>query len=149
MSSFDSLDKTFGTDASLDAGAKTMKSITKRVRKEYASDAEEDYDYVRGMLKSSAEALSEITSNAMGVAEQSDHPRAYEVAANAAKQTSEVVEKIMSLHKDKKELENEVQQASVNDITTQNNIFMTGSTSDLLAALKGSNALSGVDTDSL
>ena len=138
MSTFDSLDKTF--DVASTELVKAQRSITKKVKKEFSCDAEEDYDYVRGMLKSSAEALSEITSNAMGVAEQSDHPRAFEVAANAAKQTSEVVEKIMALHKDVKELD-EVQQAKVNEVKTQNNVFISGSTADLLKQLKEGGAL--------
>ena len=150
MKPSDSLDKVFGTTPSdIDKGAKAMKGITKRVKKEYSSDVEEDYDYVRGLLKTSAENLAEITAGAMEVAEDSQHPRAYEVSAASAKQLAEVAEKLMSLHKDKKEIESDVQQANVSEVKTQNNIFMTGSTSDLLAALKGSNALSGVDTEAL
>ena len=126
-----------------------MKSIAKRVKKTYESDSAEDYDYVRGMLKTAVENLAEITAGAMEVAEDSQHPRSYEVSANAAKQLAETAEKLMTLHKDKKELDSEVSQAQVSEVRTQNNIFMTGSTSDLLAALKGSNALSGVDTEAL
>ena len=74
MSTFDSLDKTFNVDATIDAGAKAMKSITKRVKKEYNSDAEEDYDYVRGMLKSSAESLCRITAEAEDMASETQHP---------------------------------------------------------------------------
>ena len=140
MSTFDSLDKTFNVDATIDAGAKAMKSITKRVKKEYNSDAEEDYDYVRGMLKSSAESLCRITAEAEDMASETQHPRAAEVAANAAKQTAEVVEKIMALHKDVKELE-DVQQARVNEVKTQNNVFISGSTADLLKQLKEGGAL--------
>ena len=83
----DSLDKTFGIAPSdLDKGAKAMKGITKRVKKEYDSDSAEDYDYVRGMLKSSAESLARITAEAEDMAGETQHPRAVEVASNSAKQ---------------------------------------------------------------
>ena len=133
MKPFDSLDKTF--DVASNELVKATSNARKSAKKVYENDAQEDYAYVRAMLKDSAEALTEITQGAMDVAQESSHPRAFEVASNAAKSTAEVVEKIMDLHKKTKELE-EVQQAQVNEVRTQNNIFMSGSTADLMKALK-------------
>ena len=126
-----------------------MKSITKQVKKTFADDKSEDYEYVRGMLKTATENLAEITAGAMEVAEDTNHPRSYEVSANAAKQLAEVAEKLMTLHKDKKDLEADVQQANVSEVNTQNNIFMSGSTEELMRLLKSKDAMSGVDIDAL
>ena len=133
MKPFESLDKTF--DVASQELVKATNSTRKTAKKVYDNDAQEDYAYVRAMLKDSAEALTQITQGAIDVAEESSHPRAYEVAANAAKSTSEVAEKLMDLHAKTKALD-EVQQAQVNEVKTQNNIFMSGSTADLLKALK-------------
>ena len=150
MSTYDSLDKTFGVaPSSIDKGAKAMKSITKQVKKTFADDKSEDYEYVRGMLKTATENLAEITAGAMEVAEDTNHPRSYEVSANAAKQLAEVAEKLMTLHKDKKDLEADVQQANVSEVNTQNNIFMSCSTEELMRLLNSKDAMSGVDIDAL
>ena len=133
MKPYESLDKTF--DVASQELVKATSATRKKVKKTYESDSEEDYDYVRAMLKDATESLSRITQGAVDVAEQSDHPRAYEVASNAAKSMAEVAEKLTDLHKKTKELD-EVQQAQVNEVRTQNNIFMSGSTADLMKALK-------------
>ena len=133
MKPYESLDKTF--DVASQELVKATRSSKKLDKKAYENDASEDYDYVRAMLKDATESLTRITQGAMDVAEQSDHPRAYEVASNAAKSMAETAEKIMDLHAKTKALE-EVQQAQVNEVKTQNNIFMSGSTADLMKALK-------------
>jgi hypothetical protein len=133
MKPFDSLDQTF--DVAATELVKANKATRKAVKTAYESDAQEDYAYIRAMLKDATESLSNITQGAMDVAEESSHPRAYEVAANSAKHMAETAEKLMDLHAKTKALD-EVQQAQVNEVKTQNNIFMSGSTADLLKALK-------------
>jgi penicillin-binding protein-related factor A (putative recombinase) len=133
MKPFESLDQTF--DVASQELLKAKKTSRKLSKKVYGNDAEEDYDYVRAMLKDATENLSRITQGAMDVAEQSDHPRAYEVASNAAKSLAETAEKVMDLHKKTKEID-AVEQTKVSEVKTQNNIFMSGSTADLMKALK-------------
>ena len=70
----------------------------------------------------------------MEVAQQSDHPRAYEVAFNGAKSAAEVVEKIGDLHKKMADLNNE--ETKVQQTNTQNNIYMAGTTAELMKLLK-------------
>ena len=78
--------------------------------------------------------MQESLNGAMEVAQQSDHPRAYEVVFQGAKHTADAVEKLQDLHKKMADTEKEVEKAAVNQ--TQNNIFMSGSTADLLKMLK-------------
>ena len=70
----------------------------------------------------------------MEVAQQSDHPRAYEVVFQGAKHTADAVEKLQDLHKKMTDAETKAEAAAVNQ--TQNNIFMSGSTAELLKMLK-------------
>jgi hypothetical protein len=66
------------------------------------------------------------------VAKESQHPRAYEVAATLIKNMSEVTEKLMVLQKQKKELTGET---AASNITVEKAVFV-GSTSDLLKKVK-------------
>lgn len=98
-----------------------------------------DADYVRsnyyGLIEKGNEALDGI----LEVAKQSQHPRAYEVAANMIKNMSDVTEKLMTLQKQRKELETPEQTAATN-INVEKAVFV-GSTADLLKKLKKENAV--------
>lgn len=101
--------------------------------------ANPDADYVRsnyyGLIEKGNEALDGI----LEVAKQSQHPRAYEVAANMIKNMSDVTEKLMTLQKQRKELETPEQAAATN-INVEKAVFV-GSTADLLKKLKNENAV--------
>ena len=101
--------------------------------------ANPDADYVRsnyyGLIEKGNEALDGI----LEVAKQSQHPRAYEVAANMIKNISDVTEKLMTLQKQRKELETPEQTAATN-INVEKAVFV-GSTADLLKKLKTENAV--------
>ena len=79
------------------------------------------------------EKMQESLSDALEVAQQSEHPRAYEVVFNGAKNAAEVVEKIGDLHKKMDDLEKEKPQQQVSQV--QNNMFV-GSTAELMKMLK-------------
>ena len=133
MSNFESLDSAFGITP-----AEVVKPIKKERPKIIISDkkddAEKDYQYARGELYSLIEKMAEAVDGALEVAQESDHPRAYEVALNGAKNAAEVVEKLQDLHKKMKEVEIEEVKVATNN--TQNNIYMTGSTADLMKLIK-------------
>lgn len=132
MSSFDSLDKTFDVASSeiteLKKEAKPIKISDK------GEDLDKDYQYARGQLYDIVERMQECLEGAMEVAQQSDHPRAYEVAFNGAKSAAEVVEKIGDLHKKMSDLNKE--ETKVQQSNTQNNIYMAGTTAELMKLLK-------------
>ena len=131
MASFDSLDKTF------DVKPEDLPVLKKKAKplivSDKSEDKERDYQYARAQLIDIVEKMNEALDGALEVAQQSDHPRAYEVALNGAKSASEVVEKLTDLHGKMKSLE--VEETKVVN-QTQNNVFMTGSTSELMKMLK-------------
>ena len=131
MASFDSLDKTF------DVKPEDLPVLKKKAKplivSDKSEDKERDYQYARAKLIDIVEKMNEALDGALEVAQQSDHPRAYEVALNGAKSASEVVEKLTDLHGKMKSLE--VEETKVVN-QTQNNVFMTGSTSELMKMLK-------------
>ena len=135
MGNFESLDNAFGITP-----AEVVKPIKKErpkiVISDKKEDAEKDYQYARGELYSLIEKMGEAVNGALDVAQESDHPRAYEVALNGAKNAAEVVEKLQDLHKKMKEVE--VEEVKVAQNNTQNNIYMTGSTADLMKMIKES-----------
>jgi len=140
MSTFDSLNDTFDVSAEIVKVEEepTVKPI-KRNKKpliisDKGEDKEKDYQYARAQIYDIVEKMQESLNGAMEVAQQSDHPRAYEVVFQGAKHTADAVEKLQDLHKKMADVENEQEKAQVNQ--TQNNIFMSGSTADLLKMLK-------------
>ena len=135
MSTFDSLDETF--DIVPSPVEKQLKKQKPLVLSDKSEDRDKDYQHVRASLYNIVDKMQEALDGALEVAQQSDHPRAYEVALNGAKNAAEVVEKLTDLHKKVKDLEVEevkVQQTN----TTNNNVFFSGSTAEMLKALKES-----------
>jgi hypothetical protein len=79
MKPFESLDQTFDVAATeLVKAKKESKPIKFQHQGE---DKEKDYQYARGQLYDIVERMQECLEGAMEVAQQSDHPRAYEVAS--------------------------------------------------------------------
>ena len=132
MKPFDSLDKTFDVAAT---ELVKEKKESKAIRlSDQVEDKEKEYQYARGQLYDIVERMQECLEGAMEVAQQSDHPRAYEVAFNGAKSAAEVVEKIGDLHKKMADLNTEETKVTQNNV--QNNVFMNGTTADLMKMLK-------------
>ena len=130
MSSFDSLNDTFDI---IPSEVKPIKKEKPIVLTDKNEDKEKDYQYARAQIYDIVEKMQESLNGAMEVAQQSDHPRAYEVVFNGAKNAADVVEKLGDLHKKMQEVEKEETKV-VNQ--TQNNVFMSGSTADLIKMLK-------------
>ena len=140
MSTFDSLNDTFDVSAEIvkveeEPTAKPIKRNKKPlIISDKGEDKEKDYQYARAQIYDIVEKMQESLNGAMEVAQQSDHPRAYEVVFQGAKHTADAVEKLQDLHKKMTDVENQEEKAAVNQ--TQNNIFMSGSTADLIKMLK-------------
>jgi multidrug efflux pump subunit AcrB len=105
--------------------------------KSESSDADTDYQHVRKHLKSLMRRSSETLEEILDLASESGSPRAYEVAGQILKNSSEISEKLIQLHKNNKEL-NDVN-SNVN--VTNNNAIFFGSTSELLKTLKSQNII--------
>ncbi len=134
MSTFDSLDNTFDivpTEVTTEIKKAKPLKVGDRVE-----DREKDYQYARAQLYNIVDKMQEALDGALDVAQSTDHPRAYEVALAGAKNAAEVVEKLQDLHKKTKDMEVEESKIQATQNNTQNNIYMTGSTSDLMRMLK-------------
>jgi len=95
-------------------------------------DREKDYQYTRGELYSLIDKGQEAVNGALEVAQESGHPRAYEVAVAAMKHVADMTEKLQDLHKKMKDLDEEKKGPS--KIT--NNAMFVGSTAELQKMLK-------------
>jgi len=106
----------------------------------YQSDSvEPDADYSRANYYNLIEKGNEALEGILEVAKESQHPRAYEVAANMIKNLSDVTEKLMILQKQQKELKGPQEQAMQQNINVEKAVFV-GSTADLLKKLKNESA---------
>ena len=95
-------------------------------------DLEKDYEYTRGELYSLIDQGQEAVRGALEVAQESGHPRAYEVAVAAMKHVADMTEKLQDLHKKMKDLDEEAK--GPKNVT--NNAMFVGSTTELQKMLK-------------
>jgi len=103
---------------------------------EFASTKEQlkkDYEYTRGNLYSLIEKGQEAVDGILELAQESDQPRAYEVAGQLIKHVGDVADKLVDLQKKVAEIENPKKTKEVN---TTNNTMFVGSTADLAKFLK-------------
>jgi hypothetical protein len=92
-----------------------------------------DYEYTRGNLYSLIEKGQEAVDGILELAQESDQPRAYEVAGQLIKHVGDVADKLVDLQKKVSEIENPKKTKEVN---TTNNTMFVGSTADLAKFLK-------------
>lgn len=94
-----------------------------------------DADYSRSNYYNLIEKGNEALDGILEVAKESQHPRAYEVAANMIKNLSDVTEKLMILQKQQKELRKDDPVAAPQNINVEKAVFV-GSTAELLKKLR-------------
>ena len=131
--SFDSLDETFDITPA-EVVPKAIKKAKPIIEIDKDADREKDYTYARSQLYNIVEKMQESLNGAMEVAEQSEHPRAFEVCFQGARHAADVVDKLADLHKKMNDLDKNdpKPQAQTN---VQNNMFV-GSTAELMRLLK-------------
>ena len=93
---------------------------------------DKDYDYTRAQLYNLIDKGQEALNGALEVAQESGHPRAYEVAVAAMKHVADMTEKLQALHKNMKDLDEEKKGPS----KVTNNAMFVGSTAELQKMLK-------------
>ena len=93
----------------------------------------QDYEYTRGQLYNLVEKGQEAVNGILDVAQQSDQPRAYEVAGQLIKHVGDVADKLADLHKKVNDIENPKQTRNT-EVT--NNTMFVGSTAELAKFLK-------------
>jgi len=95
-------------------------------------DVKKDYEYTRGNLYSIIEKGQEAINGILELAQESEMPRAYEVAGQLIKNVADATDKLMDLQKKLKDIEEE----KVKGPTTVNNALFVGSTAELAKLLK-------------
>ena len=96
-------------------------------------DVTKDYEYTRGNLYSIIEKGQEAINGILELAQDSEMPRAYEVAGQLIKSVSDATYKLMDLQKKLKDVNEE--QVSKGPSTVNNALFV-GSTAELAKLLK-------------
>jgi hypothetical protein len=96
-------------------------------------DIKKDYEYTRGNLYSLIEKGQEAINGILELAQESEMPRAYEVAGQLIKSVADATDKLMDLQKKLKDIEEE---KITKGPTTVNNALFVGSTADLAKFLK-------------
>ena len=126
---FDKLDKTFDIDSAIEEVQETSTEIKKLSDNK---DLQSDYEYSRGQLYNLVEKGQEAINGILDVAQNSDHPRAYEVAGNLIKNVADITDKLVDLQGKMKDINQEKKQTT-NNVT---NAMFVGSTSELQKMLK-------------
>ena len=131
---FDELNDSFNVSSEIVATENSEVGITKPEKHE-RTDIERDYEYTRGNLYSIIEKGQEAIDGILELAQDSEMPRAYEVAGQLIKSVSDATDKLMDLQKKLKDVEEEKQKGP----STVNNSLFVGSTADLAKMLKSVN----------
>jgi hypothetical protein len=136
---YDKLNDAFNVSGEIISTEKEI--ITSEIEKTESSpseasmeDIKKDYEYARGNLYSLIEKGQEAINGILELAQESEMPRAYEVAGQLIKNTGEIAEKLLNLQKTLKDVEEGNKQ--IKGPTTVNNALFVGSTADLAKFLK-------------
>ena len=97
-------------------------------------DITKDYEYTRGNLYSIIEKGQEAINGILEIAQESEMPRAYEVAGQLIKSVSDATDKLIDLQKKLKDVNEE---KVAKGPSTVNNALFVGSTADLAKLIKG------------
>ena len=131
---FDDLNDTFNVAGDIVPKAADAEVIPNKVEKTLtpSDDIRKDYEYTRGNLYSIIEKGQEAINGILELAQESEMPRAYEVAGQLIKNVSDATDKLMDLQKKLKDVEEE----SVKGPTNVTNALFVGSTAELSKMLK-------------
>ena len=137
---FNKLDKTFNITSEV-VEEEEVAPIIEREKPDRLTknDIEKDYDYTRCNLYSIIEKGQEAINGILEIAQESEMPRAYEVAGQLIKSVSDATDKLLDLQKKVKEV-NEEEKKGPTSVT--NNALFVGSTADLAKLIKQQNVKS-------
>ena len=128
---FDGLNDEFGVEKT--ALQKHVEKVKPIIKKSAEEDVKSDYEVSRAALHSLVMKGQEAVDGILEVAQASDHPRAYEVAATTIKAVADTTDKLIDLQKKMKDLDSEEKK---NSPSTVNNTMFVGSTAELQKMLK-------------
>jgi hypothetical protein len=130
---FDKLNDTFNVSGEIvptevETSIEKVEAISSSVE-----DIKKDYEYTRGNLYSLIEKGQEAINGILELAQESEMPRAYEVAGQLIKNVADATDKLMDLQKKLRDVEEEKVSKGP---TTVNNALFVGSTAELAKLLK-------------
>ena len=128
--------KTDGLDDAFNVETNIVPAEIEKVQKKEKPNTDhisKDYEYTRGNLYSIIEKGQEAINGILELAEDSQMPRAYEVAGQLIKSVSDATDKLMDLQKKLKDVNEEQQTKGPNAV---NNALFVGSTAELQKLLK-------------
>ncbi len=129
----DNLDKTFNITPEVVEEKKSIERTTPPPDRLTKDDITRDYEYTRGNLYSIIEKGQEAIDGILEIAQESEMPRAYEVAGQLIKSVSDATDKLIDLQKKLKDVNEE---QVVKGPSTVNNSLFVGSTADLAKLIK-------------
>lgn len=133
MPNYDDLDKTLNIESSIVEVQEESLTIQKSSEPIKSDDIKKDYEYTRANLYSLIEKGQEAINGILELAQESEMPRAYEVAGQLIKNVADATDKLMDLQKKLKDIEEEKVSKGP---TTVNNALFVGSTAELAKLLK-------------
>ena len=134
MDKYEKLNETFDVTP-VEIDKKSPNDIDTKLKKFESTneDIHKDYEYTRGNLYSIIEKGQEAINGILELAQESEMPRAYEVAGQLIKSVSDATDKLMDLQKKLKDV-NKEEDKGPSSVT--NNALFVGSTADLQKMLK-------------
>lgn len=133
MKDFDSIDKALDIDSQIVETDST--TVIEKSESKMKNEIQKDYEYTRGQLYSLIEKGQETLNGIMELADETQSPRAYEVAGQLIKSVGDTTDKLMQLQQKLRDLEEDPKSKNP---TTINNTMFVGSTADLAKFLKQS-----------
>ena len=130
---FNKLDKTFNITPEVVEEEKSEVVKPQKPDRMTKDDITRDYEYTRGNLYSIIEKGQEAIDGILEIAQESEMPRAYEVAGQLIKNVADATDKLLDLQKKLKDVEAE---EKIKGPSTVNNALFVGSTADLAKMLK-------------
>lgn len=129
---FDDLNETFNVSSEI---VETEVNHLEKIDKVPSSieDVKKDYEYTRGNLYSLIEKGQEAINGILELAQESEMPRAYEVAGQLIKNVADATDKLMDLQKKLKDLDEDKSAKGPTNVT---NALFVGSTAELAKLLK-------------
>ena len=134
---FDRLDDAFNVATEVVTETLPTKVEKQKPDRLTKDDIEKDYEYTRGNLYSIIEKGQEAINGILELAQESEMPRAYEVAGQLIKSVSDATDKLMDLQKKLKDVEEEKVAKGPSNVT---NALFVGSTADLAKLIKKEDA---------
>ncbi len=132
---FSSIDKALNT-TSVDVEVSTTPEGGCTTRKDQLRDIgkelDKDYEYTRGNLYSLIEKGQETLNGIIDLADQTQSPRAYEVAGQVLKSVADTTDKLLDLQKKLKDID----ETKTGPTQVTNNAMFVGSTAELQKMLK-------------